>query len=74
MSTALKPIQDVRPSANPRLWSCYYGPQEGIKQELPVKEIAGFLNVKGSAARDGWFKHLGPPEWLEILGEDGSCR
>jgi magnesium transporter len=43
MSTALKPIQDVRPSANPRLWSCYYGPREGIKQELPVKEIAAAL-------------------------------
>jgi magnesium transporter len=43
MSAALKPIQDVRPSANPRLWSCYYGPREGIKQELPVNEIAAAL-------------------------------
>jgi len=43
MSTALKPIQDVRPSTDPNLWSCYYGPREGIKQELPVKEIASAL-------------------------------
>jgi magnesium transporter len=43
MSTALKPIQEVRPSTDPRLWSCYYGPREGIKQELPVKEIAKAL-------------------------------
>ena len=43
MSTALKPIQDVRPSTDPNLWSCYHGPREGIKQELPVKEIASAL-------------------------------
>ncbi|OLE30073.1 MAG: hypothetical protein AUG44_02175 [Actinobacteria bacterium 13_1_20CM_3_71_11] len=43
MSTALKPIQDVRPSTDPHLWSCYYGPAEGIKQKLPVKEIARAL-------------------------------
>ena len=43
MSTALKPIQDVRPSADPHLWSCYYGPREGIKQKLPIDEIARAL-------------------------------
>jgi magnesium transporter len=43
MSTALKPIQDVRPSTDPHLWSCYYGPAEGIKQKLPVKEIGRAL-------------------------------
>src|ERR1700694_2362606 len=43
MSTALKPIQKVRPSTDPHLWSCYYGPREGIKQELPVKQIANAL-------------------------------
>jgi len=43
MSTALKPIQDVRPSTDPHLWSCYYGPTEGIKQKLPVKEIGRAL-------------------------------
>ena len=43
MSTALKPIQDVRPSKDPHLWSCYYGSSEGVKQRLPVKEIASAL-------------------------------
>jgi len=43
MSTALKPIQDVRPSTDPHLWSCYYGPREGVKQKLPVKEITSAL-------------------------------
>ena len=43
MRTALKPIQNVRPSTDPHLWSCYYGPREGIKQKLPVKEIASAL-------------------------------
>jgi magnesium transporter len=43
MSTALKPIQEVRPSTDPHLWSCYYGPAEGIKQKLPVKEITRAL-------------------------------
>jgi magnesium transporter len=43
MRTALKPIQNVRPSTDPHLWSCYYGPREGIKQKLPVNEIASAL-------------------------------
>ena len=45
MSTALKPIQDVKPAADPHLWSCYYGPSEGVKQRLPVKEIASALGI-----------------------------
>jgi len=39
----LKPLQEVRPSTDPDLWSCYYGPREGIKQRLPVDEIAKAL-------------------------------
>jgi magnesium transporter len=40
---ALKPLQEVRPSTDPDLWSCYFGPREGIKQRLPVDEIAQAL-------------------------------
>ena len=40
---ALKPLQEVRPSTDPDLWSCYYGPREGIQQRLPVDEIAAAL-------------------------------
>jgi magnesium transporter len=43
MKIALRPLQDVRPSPDPDLWSCYYGPREGIKQQLPVEEIARAL-------------------------------
>jgi magnesium transporter len=43
MTIALRPIQEVRPSTDPHLWSCYYGPGEGIKQRLPVDEIARAL-------------------------------
>ena len=39
----LKLLQEVRPSTDPDLWSCYYGPREGIKQRLPVEEIAKAL-------------------------------
>jgi magnesium transporter len=39
----LKPLQEVRPSTDPDLWSCYYGPREGIQQRLPVEEIAKAL-------------------------------
>ncbi len=40
---ALRPLQEVRPSTDPDLWSCYYGPREGIKQRLPPEEIAKAL-------------------------------
>jgi magnesium transporter len=39
----LKPLQEVRPSTDPNLWSCYYGPRDGIQQRLPVEEIAKAL-------------------------------
>ena len=45
---ALKPLQEVRPSTDPNLWSCYYGPRDGIKQRLPVEDIA-----KALASGDG---------------------
>ncbi len=43
MTIALRLLQDIRPSTDPDLWSCYYGPREGIKQKLPVEEIAAAL-------------------------------
>jgi magnesium transporter len=43
MTIALRSLQGVRPSTDPNLWSCYYGPREGIKQRLPVEEIASAL-------------------------------
>jgi magnesium transporter len=43
MSTALKPLQDVRPSTDPNLWNCYHDPRGGIRQELSVKEISRAL-------------------------------
>jgi len=36
-------LQHVRPSTDPHLWSCYYGSREGIRQRLPVEEIAAAL-------------------------------
>ena len=38
------PLQHVRPSTDPHLWSCYYGPREGIQQRLPVEEIRKALS------------------------------
>jgi magnesium transporter len=43
MSIALRSLQDVRPSADPNLWSCYHDPREGIKQNLSREEIAKAL-------------------------------
>jgi len=43
MSIALRPLQDVRPSADPHLWSCYHDPRTGIRQNLSREEIAGAL-------------------------------
>lgn len=43
MSTALKPLQYVRPSADPNLWSCYQDPRGGIRQNLSREEIADAL-------------------------------
>jgi magnesium transporter len=36
-------IQDVRPSMDPSLWSCYSDPREGVKQNLPYEEISAAL-------------------------------
>ncbi|MFN2636664.1 MAG: magnesium transporter CorA family protein [Gemmatimonadaceae bacterium] len=43
MSAALKPLQEVRPTADPHLWSCYHDPRGGIKQNLSRDEIARAL-------------------------------
>ncbi|MDP9202640.1 MAG: magnesium transporter CorA family protein [Gemmatimonadota bacterium] len=43
MSIALKPLQDVRPSTDPRLWSCYHDPRAGIRQDLSPEQIASAL-------------------------------
>jgi len=43
MSTALRPLQHVRPSADPNLWSCYQDPRGGIRQNLSREEIARAL-------------------------------
>jgi magnesium transporter len=40
---ALKPLQEVRPSQDPDLWSCYYGPRQRIQQRLPVEELTKAL-------------------------------
>ena len=39
MSAALKPLQYVRPSAEPRVWSCYNDPNGRIGLDLPRDEI-----------------------------------
>jgi Mg2+ and Co2+ transporter CorA len=43
MSTALRPLQDVRPTAEPQSWSCYADPNGGIRQGLSIKEIGSAL-------------------------------
>ncbi|HEY1953603.1 MAG TPA: magnesium/cobalt transporter CorA [Gemmatimonadaceae bacterium] len=40
MSVALRPLQDVRPSQEPRAWSCYNTPDGKLRQELSRDEIA----------------------------------
>jgi magnesium transporter len=42
MSAALRPLQQVRPTADPHLWSCYHDPR-GIKQQLSLEEISRAL-------------------------------
>ncbi len=41
MSTALRPLQDVRPTAEPQSWTCYTDPKGGIRQGLSSEEIGG---------------------------------
>ncbi len=43
MTAALRLLQDVRPSAEPRLWSCYGDPSGAIRQNLSRDEIARAL-------------------------------
>jgi magnesium transporter len=43
MSTALRPLQNVRPSSDPNLWSCYHDPRSGSRQNLSREEIARAL-------------------------------
>src|SRR6266550_2061552 len=39
MSVALKPLQYVRPSAEPHVWSCYNDPSGQMRQQLSRQEI-----------------------------------
>src|SRR6266480_963711 len=43
MSAALKPLQHVRPSAEPRVWSCYNDPNGRMRLDLSPDEIARTL-------------------------------
>jgi len=43
MSIAMRPLQDVRPSTDPHLWSCQYDPRGKIRQRLSVEEIGSAL-------------------------------
>src|SRR5438105_6220480 len=44
MTAALRLLQDVPPSAEPRLWSCYSDPNGSIRQNLLRDEIARAFN------------------------------
>jgi magnesium transporter len=43
MSAALRPLQEVRPTAEPRPWNCQYDPSGRMKQYLSRDEIARAL-------------------------------
>ena len=43
MSVALKPLQETRPTTEPRPWNCQYEPSGRIKQYLSREEIARAL-------------------------------
>jgi Mg2+ and Co2+ transporter CorA len=43
MSAALRPLQDVRPTAEPRVWSCYNDPKGQMRLDLSPEEIARAL-------------------------------
>ncbi|MDQ6689533.1 MAG: hypothetical protein M3Z18_03405, partial [Gemmatimonadota bacterium] len=43
MSTALKPLQDVRPTAEPQLWSCHTDASGKIRQRISIEEISNAL-------------------------------
>ena len=48
MSAALTPLQYVRPSAEPRVWSCYNDPNGRLRTDLSTDEI-----VRALAKEDG---------------------
>ena len=60
MSAALKPLQYVRPSAEPRVWSCYNDPNGRIRLDLSREEIERAL-----ASGDGTL-------WVDIDTRDGE--
>jgi magnesium transporter len=43
MSTALRPLQDVRPTPEPQLWSCYTDARGEIRQGLSIEAIGTAL-------------------------------
>jgi magnesium transporter len=43
MSTALTPLQHVRPRSDPHLWSCYHDATGGIHQNLSIQEVENAL-------------------------------
>jgi magnesium transporter len=58
MSVALKPLQHVRPSAEPHVWSCYNDPNGQMRQHLSRQEIERAL-----ASREGTL-------WVDIDTRD----
>jgi magnesium transporter len=67
MSTALRPLQEVRPKSDPHLWSCYHDERGGMRQNLSRQEIERSLaSGKGTLWVDidtRW------PEQVEYLEE-----
>ena len=60
MSAALRPLQDVRPTAEPRVWSCYNDPKGQMRLDLSPEEIARAL-----AAGEGTL-------WVDIDTRDSA--
>ena len=60
MSTALTPLQYIRPPAEPRVWSCYNDPNGQMRLDLSPDEIARAL-----AAGDGTL-------WVDIDTRDSA--
>jgi magnesium transporter len=60
MSAALTPLQYVRPSAEPRVWSCYNDPKGQMRQDLSPEEISRAL-----AAGEGTL-------WVDIDTRDSA--
>ena len=60
MNAALRPLQDVRPTAEPRVWSCYNDPKGQMRLDLSPEEIARAL-----AAGEGTL-------WVDIDTRDSA--